>query len=65
MNKTEENYAANKKQMLAIIRALDSLRKYSYDRAKELVYTDHQSLTYDLSNKNNSSKMKHWKAILD
>lgn len=65
LNKTEENYAANEREMLAIIWALDSLRNYLYGHAKVIIFTDHQPLTYALSNKNNNAKMKRWKAILE
>lgn len=65
LTKTEENYAANEKEMLAIIWALKSLRNYLYGSAKVKIFTDHQPLTYALSNKNNNSKMKRWKAILE
>lgn len=65
LSKTEESYAANEREMLAIIWSLDSLRNYLYGRAKVIIYTDHQPLTHALSNKNNNSKMKRWKAILE
>lgn len=65
LSSTEENYAANEKEMLAIIWALSSLRNYLYGSAHVKIYTDHQPLTYALSNKNNNSKMKRWKAILE
>lgn len=61
----EESYAANEKEMLAIIWALTHLRNYLYGSAKVIIYTDHQPLTYALSNKNNNAKMKRWKAILE
>lgn len=65
LNKTEESYATNEKEMLAIIWALHSLRNFLYGSRKVKIYTDHQPLTYALSNKNNNSKMKRWKAILE
>lgn len=65
LSKTEENYAANEKEMLAIIWALTSLRNFLYGSRKVKIFTDHQPLTYALSNKNNNSKMKRWKAILE
>uniref|UniRef100_W8AHE3 RNA-directed DNA polymerase n=1 Tax=Ceratitis capitata TaxID=7213 RepID=W8AHE3_CERCA len=51
--------------MLAIIWALKSLRNYLYGTAKIKLFSDHQSLTYALSNKNDNSKLKRWKAILE
>lgn len=65
LNKTEEDYGTNEKEMLAIIWALNSLRNYLYGSRKVKIFTDHQPLTYALSNKNNNSKMKRWKAILE
>lgn len=63
--KAEENYATNEKEMLAIIWALNSLRNFLYGSKKVKIFTDHQPLTYALSNKNTNSKMKRWKAILE
>ena len=65
LSKTEENYAANEKEMLAIIWALKSLRNYLYGSVKIKIFTDHQPLTYALSSKNNNGKMKRWRAILE
>lgn len=65
LSKTEESYATNEKEMLAIIWALNSLRSFLYGSRKVKIYTDHQPLTYALSNKNSNSKMKRWKAILE
>lgn len=65
LNKTEESYAANEKEMLAIIWALNSLRNFLYGARKVIIFTDHQPLTGALSNKNTNSKMKRWKATLE
>lgn len=65
LNETEENYATNEKEMLAIIWALHSLDNFLYGSKKVKIYTDHQPLTYVLSNKNRNSKMKRWKSILE
>lgn len=65
LSKTEEHFAANEKEMLAIIWALNSPRNYPYGTAHVKIFTDHQFLTYALSQKNNNSKMKRWKAILE
>lgn len=65
LNKAEEHYATNEKEMLAIVWALKSLRNYLYGSAAIKIYTDHQPLTYALSNKNTNSKLKRWKAILE
>lgn len=65
LSKTEENYATNEKEMLAIIWALKTLRSYLYGHAAVKIFTDHQPLTYALSNRNNNSKLKRCKAILE
>lgn len=58
LNKAEEHYAANEKEMLAIVWALNSLRNYLYGPTKLKIFTDHQPLTYALSSKNTNNKMK-------
>lgn len=65
LNQSEEHYATNEKEMLAIIWALKSLRNYLYGASAVKIFTDHQPLTYALSNKNTNSKLKRWKAILE
>lgn len=65
LNKTEENYATNEKEMLAIVWALDNLRNYLYGAKKIRILTDHQPLTFALSSRNNNSKVKRWKARLE
>lgn len=65
LNKTEQGYATNEKEMLAIIWALDHLRNYLYGAKKIKIITDHQPLTFSLSNKNYNSKLKRWKARLE
>lgn len=65
LTKTEEDYGTNEKEMLAIIWALSSLRNFLYGSRKVKIFTDHQPLTYSLSNKNTNSKMKRWKARLE
>lgn len=65
LTETEEDYGVNEKEMLAIIWSLTSLRNYLYGSRKVKIFTDHQPLTYALSNKNTNSKMKRWKSILE
>jgi len=65
LSKTEENYATNEKEMLAIVWALQSLRTYLYGRAKVVIFTDHQPLTFALSNKNHNAKLKRWKTFIE
>lgn len=65
LNKTEEGYATNEKEMLAIVWALDNLRNYLYGAKKIKIYTDHQPLTYALGNRNYNAKLKRWKARIE
>ena len=65
VNRTDENYVANEKEMFATIWALESLRNYLYSRAKVLIYIDLQPYTPTLINKNIKVKLKHWEAILE
>ncbi|GBP00106.1 Retrovirus-related Pol polyprotein from transposon opus [Eumeta japonica] len=65
LNKTEENYATNEKEMLAIVWALDNLRNYLYGAKKIRIYTDHQPLTFALGNRNFNAKLKRWKARIE
>lgn len=65
LSKSEEHFAVNEKEMLAIIWALNSFRNYLYGTAHVKIFTDHQPLTYAMSNKNNNAKMKRWKSILE
>lgn len=61
----EENYSASEKEMLAIVWSLKSLNKYLYGATKVNIFTDHQPLTYALSNKNTNSKLKRWMSFLE
>lgn len=48
---TEQNYATNEKEILAIVLSLQKLRNYLYGVANLTIYTDHQSLIYSISEK--------------
>lgn len=58
VNKTEENYSTIEKEMLAIVWSLDKLRTYLYGAKEIKILTDHQPLTFALTNSNNNSKLK-------
>lgn len=64
LSRTEENYATNEKEMLAVVWALQSLRNFIYG-AKLNIFTDHLPLTFTLSPKNNNAKLKRWKSFLE
>lgn len=64
LNSTEQNYATNEKEILAIVWALQKLRNYLYGIADLTIYTDHQSLVYSISEKNPNTKLKRWKNFI-
>lgn len=51
LNSTEENYSTLEKEFLAIVWAVKHFRPYLYGRKFKL-YTDHQPLTYSMSDAN-------------
>lgn len=65
LTRREEHYATNEKELLAIVWALKTFRNYLYGTSTVKIYTDHQPLTYALSNRNTNYKLKRWKSILE
>lgn len=65
LKKNEEHYATNEREMLAIVWALESFKKFLYGTAKVKIFTDHQPLTFAVSNKNSNWKLKRWKDKLE
>lgn len=65
LSQTEQNYATNEKELLAIVWALQKLRNLLYGIADLTVYTDHQSLKFSISEKNPNSKLKRWKNLIE
>lgn len=64
LSPTEQNYATNEKELLAIVWALQKLRNYLYGIANLVIYTDHQSLIYSISEQNPNTKLKRWKNLI-
>lgn len=64
LTKTEQNYATNEKEILAIVWALQKLRNYLYGVANLTIHTDHQSLIHSISEKNPNTKLKRWKNFI-
>lgn len=62
---TEQNYATNEKELLAIIWALQTLRNYLYGRTDTVIYSDHQPLSFSMSEKNPNTKLKRWQSIIE
>lgn len=65
LSQTEQNYATNEKELLAIVWALQKLRNLLYGIADLTIYTDHQSLKFSISEKNPNSKLKRWKNLIE
>lgn len=61
----EVNFATNERELLAIVWALKTLRNYLYGVKNLNIFTDHQPLTFAVSDKNPNSKLKRWKAFVD
>lgn len=63
LSQTEQNYATNEKELLAIVWALQKLRNFLYGIADLTIFTDHQSLKYSISEKNPNNKLERWKNL--
>jgi len=65
LNKTEQLYATNKKELLAIVRALKNLRNYLYGVIGIEIQTDLQSLSFTISDKNPNIEMNRWYSFIE
>lgn len=61
----ELHFATNERELLAIVWALKTLRHYLYGVKTLNIYTDHQPLTFAVSDRNPNAKIKRWKAFID
>lgn len=61
----ECDLATNERELLAIVWALKKLRNYLYGVKTLNIYTDHQPLTFAVSDRNPNAKIKRWKYFLD
>ena len=61
----ELNFATNERELLAIVWALRTLRHYLYGVKNLNIFTDHQPLTFAVSDRNPNAKIKRWKAFID
>ena len=61
----ELNFATNERELLAIVWALRVFRHYLYGVKSLNIYTDHQPLTFAVSDRNPNAKIKRWKAFID
>jgi len=62
---SEANYATNERELLAIVWALVKLRHYLYGVKDINIFTDHQPLTFSVSESNPNAKIRRWKARID
>jgi len=65
LTKTEQVYATKKKELLAIVWALKNLRNYLYGVVGIEIQTDHQPLSFAISDKNPSIEMKRWYSFIE
>lgn len=65
LSPAEETYATNERELLAIVWALKNLRHYLYGVNNLNIFTDHQPLTFSISDKNPNSKLKRWRAFIE
>lgn len=65
LSQTEENYATNERELLAIVWSLQKLRNYLYGANNINIFTDHQPLTFSISDKNPNAKLKRWRAFVE
>lgn len=61
----EIDYATNERELLAIVWALKRLRNYLYGVNKIIIYTDHQPLSFAVSDKNTNAKLVRWKSFIE
>lgn len=61
----ELNFATNERELLAIVWALKNLRNYLYGVKHLNIFTDHQPLTFAVSDRNSNAKLKRWRAFID
>lgn len=61
----ELHFATNERELLAIVWALNNLRTYLYGEQNLNIYSDHQPLTFAVSDKNPNAKIKRWKTFID
>ena len=59
LNKSQINYPATKRELLAIVQSLKAFRYYLYGRHFDL-YTDHKALTFLFTSKDPSYMMLNW-----
>lgn len=61
---SETHYATNERKLLAIVWALGRLQNYLYGTKEINIFTDHQPLTFAVSDRNTNEKIKGGKHSL-
>lgn len=61
----EANYATNERELLAIVWSLKRLRNYLYGVKNLKIFSDHQPLSFSVSDKNTNAKIKRWMAFIE
>lgn len=65
LSSTEESFATNERELLAIVWSFQKLRNYLYGASHINVFTDHQPLAFSMSEKNPNMKLKRWRAFIE
>jgi len=61
----EMNYATNERELLAIVCVLAKLRQYLYAVKDITIFTDHQPLSFSVSDSNPNAKINRWKGRIE
>ena len=63
LNEAQRNYTTTKKELLAVVYALDKFRAYLV-RSDIIIFTDHSALNYLLTKKNAKARLIRWVFLL-
>jgi len=58
ISRTLKDYATNERELLAIVWAIGKLQNYLYGSKEIPIFTDHQPLTFAVSERNTNAKIK-------
>ncbi|RVW23700.1 Retrovirus-related Pol polyprotein from transposon opus [Vitis vinifera] len=63
LNEAQKNYTTTKKELLAVVFALDKFRAYLVG-APIVIFTDHSALKYLVNKKDSKARLIHWILLL-
>ena len=63
LNDSQENYTTTKKEMLAVVFAVDKFRAYLVG-SNVIVYTDHSAIKYLMAKKDAKPRLIRWILLL-